>query len=81
MITFWMDSVQFYWDALKSLKNVHKIHLQRLGLSLVFFHLILSTHDLYLYKHINFNPYWANVSFLDAWKLLKTVWFSEVFRL
>ena len=24
------------------------------------------------------NPHWANVSFLDLWNLLETVWFSEV---
>ena len=29
------------------------------------FYLILSTNDLYLYKHISLVPYWANIRFLD----------------
>ena len=50
MMTFRMDSVKLHWDAFKSLPDVHKIHLQRLGLPIPLFHLMLSTNDLYLYK-------------------------------
>ena len=32
MMTFRRDSVKLHWDAFKSMSDVHKIHLQRLGL-------------------------------------------------
>ena len=60
MITFRMDSVKLHWDAFKSMSDVHKIHLQCLGLPIPavwLFYLILSTNDLYFYKHISYGPY------------------------
>ena len=32
MMTFLMDIIKLHWDTFKSMSDVHKIHLQRLGL-------------------------------------------------
>ena len=71
MMTFQMDSVKLRCSAFKSMSDVHKIDLQRLGLPILLFYLILETNDLYLYKDISFKPSSANVPFLDPFlKLL-----------
>ena len=72
--------VKLHLDALKSLPDVHKIHLQRLRLQMPLFYLILSTSELYSYQNICLNQYRATVSFLDHWKLLEAVWCYEIFR-
>ena len=43
MMTFRMGTVNLHWDAFKSTSDVQKIHLQRLGLPIPLFQLILST--------------------------------------
>ena len=42
-MTFRIDTVKLHRDAFKTMSDVHKIHLQRLGLSIPLFRLILST--------------------------------------
>ena len=52
-----MNSVKLHWDAFKSMSDIHKIHLQRLGLPIALFHLILSTNELYLCKYISLKKF------------------------
>ena len=42
-MTFRIDTVKLHRDAFKTMPDVHKIHLQRLGLSIPLFRVIRST--------------------------------------
>ena len=83
MMKFRMDTVKLNWDAFESISDFHKIPLQRLGLPIRLFYLILSTWPalnliliLHLYNHVSLNPYSANVLFLEPWKLNDFLKFS-----
>ena len=43
MMKFRMDTVKLNWDAFESMSEFHKIALQRVGLPIRLFYLILST--------------------------------------
>ena len=57
MMTFQMDTVKLDLDTFKSMLDVHKIPLQRLGLPMPLFPLILSTFSDLIFILILYLPY------------------------